>query len=192
VLAAEQQGEVPLVLRGVPARQVVPRGLALLLPQLRQPARERRLPPLLAERREPAPRHLPRLEGLEGLQEVRFPAVRDLHLRARLGGRPAHHPITCQPRERPLAFLMRQRRRARPVVRQPCPQARLPEEMQRRLALRVVGEAQEAQPIGLWGAWMWRNPEDHERSVTWADPLRIDFSSWLSPYPGFHAGESRS
>ena len=47
VLAAEQQGEVPLVLRGVPARQVVPRGLALLLHQGqgRRPAREWRLPP---------------------------------------------------------------------------------------------------------------------------------------------------
>jgi hypothetical protein len=152
VLVAEQQGEVPLVLLGVPARRVVPRGLALLLPQPPRPAREQRLPPLPAERREPAPRRLPRREGL---QEVPFPVVRDLPLSARLGSRPARHPITCRARERPRAFPAPQCRRARPAVRQPCPRARLPEEMQRRPALRAAGEAQEAQPIGPWGAWMW-------------------------------------
>ena len=151
VLAAGQQGEVPLVLRGVPARQVVPRGLALLLPQPPRPAREWRLPPLPAERPEPAPRRHPRREGPA---EVRFPVGRDLPLSARLGSRPARHPITCRPRGPPRAFPARQRRRARPAVRQPCPQARLPDEMQRRPALRAAGEARGAQPIGPWGAWM--------------------------------------
>jgi hypothetical protein len=147
VLAAEQQAAVPLVQRGVPVRQVVLRGRALLLHQERRPARERRLPPLPAERPEPARRRHPRLEGPA---EVRFPAVRDLRLSARLGSRPARHPITCPQQERPQAFLAPQRRRAPPAVRQPCRQTPLQGERQRRLPLRAVGVAQ---PIGPWGAW---------------------------------------
>jgi len=139
-LGAEQPVQVPVVLRG----------LALLLHQGRRPAREWRLHPLPAERPEPAPRR--------HLGELRLPvipslAVRDLRLSVRLGSRPARHLITCPQRERPRAFLVPQRRRAPPAVRQPCRQPPLQGERSRHPPLRAAGAAQEAEPTSPWGAW---------------------------------------
>jgi hypothetical protein len=150
VLGAEQQAAVPLVQRGVPVRQVVLRGPALLLHQGRRPAREQRLPPLLAERPEPEPRRHPRLEEPA---EVRFPAARDRRLNARPASRPARHPITCPQRERPRAFLGPQRRRTPQAVRQLCRQPPLQGERSRHPPLRAAAAAQEAEPTSPWGAW---------------------------------------